>query len=264
MNIFESLLLGVVQGVTEFLPVSSFGHLVVLQHLMDLPEVPVLYDILLHTATLAVIMIFFRRRVIRLAAALYRALRGRMDVEDRREMKTVTAIGIGTAVTGVIGLGVRSMELHENETLVFALFIVTGIILLLGRFIIPTASVDEPRPVHGFIIGAAQGIGTLPGISRSGITITAALISGVSKEKAGELSFLLSIPAILGALVLEVSSAAPSGQSLDAANVIAGMAASVVAGFFSLSMLMAVIKTRKLHYFSAYLIPLGIIGLALL
>jgi undecaprenyl-diphosphatase len=260
MNIWESVILGAVQGVTEFLPVSSFGHLVILQHLMDVGTVPVLYDILLHFATLVVIVFFFRIRIGRIAGALLRAVGGKTREGDAREVKIFGIIILGTIFTGVIGLAVRQSDAAENEALVFLFFIVTGVLLILGSAIKPKKTVDQAGVLQGIIVGTAQGLGTLPGISRSGITITAALLSGVSREKAAELSFLFSLPAILGALLLEIGTAEALSNSTSFGIVAAGMIAAALTGFFSLKLLLAVIRSRKLYLFSIYLIPLGIIG----
>ncbi len=264
MNIWESVVLGAVQGVTEFLPVSSFGHLVILQHLMDVGTVPVLYDILLHVATLVVIVYFFRFRISRIAGAVLRAVVSKKREGDAQEVKTFGIIIIGTVFTGVIGLIVRQSDIAENEALVFLFFIVTGILLILGSIIKPKKSVNQAGVLQGIIVGTAQGLGTLPGISRSGITITAALLSGITREKAAELSFLFSIPAILGALLLEVGTADALTSSTSFSVVATGMAAAAITGFFSLKLLLAVIRSRKLYLFSIYLIPLGIIGSLLL
>ena len=264
MSIWQSIILGVVQGITEFLPVSSYGHLVVLQKLMDLGEIPVLFDILLHVATLFVIILAFRVRIARMAAAIIRLLFRKGRDGDISEAKVFGIIIIGTLFTGGIGLTFKSFGLSQYQWVVYISFIITGILLIFASFLKPKKTSVDPSVSQGILIGIAQGFGTLPGISRSGITITAALWGGIDREKAGELSFLFSIPAVLGALVLELANVGDLGESMSFSLVAAGMIAACLAGFISLKLLLIVIKGMKLYIFSIYLIPLGIIGLVLL
>lgn len=263
MNWLYSLLLGVIQGITEFLPVSSFGHLVILQHFLNIGEVPVLFDLLLHAATLAVVILFFRDRIGRMAAGVWRELfvPAKRTASDKKELSVFGVLITGTVITGGIGLVVRNYSESFNPDLVYVLFLVTGIILILSTLIAPKTTRSEPNLRQGIIIGIAQGFGTLPGISRSGITISAALWSGIDRERAGELSFLFSIPAILGAVVLELGSSSSMNGELSFGIIVVGMAAAALAGFLSLRLLIAVIRAKKLHYFSWYLIPLGVLGL---
>ena len=264
MNLLQSIILGVVQGITEFLPVSSYGHLVVLQKMMDLGEVPVLFDVLLHISTLFVIVLAFRVRIVRMATAVFRLVFRKGRDGDIPEAKVFGIIIIGTLFTGVIGLATRSFGLSQYPWVVFVSFIITGVLLILTSFLKPKKTLLDPGISQGILIGVAQGLGTLPGISRSGITISAALWGGVDREKAGELSFLFSIPAVLGALVLELGDLGELGNSMSFSLVAAGMIAACLAGFISLKLLLIVIKGMKLYIFSIYLIPLGIIGLVLL
>lgn len=263
MSWLYSLLLGTVQGITEFLPVSSFGHLVILQHFLDINEVPVLYNLLLHTATLAVVILFFRDRIGRMGAGVWRALfvPEKRTERDKKELSVFGILIAGSIITGGIGLVMRKYIESFNTDIVYILLLITGIILILSTLIAPKTTHPEPNLRQGIIIGIAQGIGTLPGISRSGITISAALWSGIDREHAGELSFLFSIPAILGAVVLELVSSSSMPRVLPLGSIIVGMAAAALAGFLSLRLLIAVIRAKKLHYFSWYLIPLGISGL---
>jgi undecaprenyl-diphosphatase len=264
MSIWQSIILGVAQGVTEFLPVSSFGHLVVLQNLMDLAEFPVLFDVLLHISTLLVIVLAFRVRISRMATAIIRLVFRKGRDGDISEAKVFGIIIIGTVFTGGIGLALKSFGFSQYEWMVFVSFIITGILLILPCFIKPKETLEEPGIAQGILIGVAQGLGTLPGISRSGITITAALWGGIDREKAGELSFLFSIPAVLGALVLELGDLGELGANMSFSYVAAGMIASFAAGILSLKLLLIVIQGMKLYLFSIYLIPLGIIGLLFL
>ncbi len=263
MSLLQSIILGIAQGLTEFLPVSSYGHLVVLQKLMNLGEVPVLFDVLLHLATLFVIILAFKVRIARMAMAVVRQIFRRGIEGDRAEVKVFGIIILGTFLTGVIGLTLQTFGLPQNELVVFISFIITGIILIFASLIKPGKSSVDPGISQGILIGIAQGLGTLPGISRSGMTISAALWGGIDREKAGELSFLFSIPAILGALILELGNLGELGSSMSFYLVAAGMISAFIAGVLSLKLLLIVIKGMKLYLFSIYLIPLGILGLLL-
>lgn len=283
MEMWKSIVLGLVQGITEFLPVSSFGHLVIIGKVLDIGDVPILFDILLHVATLLVVIWVLRGPIIRIIRSLFSWLsfllardRHTLNETERSDLWFVMTILIATILTGGIGLFTRSLDLQDQPRLVFLSFIITAMLLISTRWVGRTGPssavpvVDDTRTLlnrslkQGVVTGLAQGLGTLPGISRSGSTITAALWSGMSREKAGEYSFLLSIPAILAALVLELVDCEAQGIRLDGMVVIAGMVSAALAGFVSLKILLRIIRIGKLYLFSIYLLPLGIIGLLLL
>lgn len=276
MTILQSFLLGALQGVTEFLPVSSSGHLAVAQHLFSLGDVPLLFDVFLHLATLAAVVLYFRRSILKLFCALGRMIARRPVVPgisgengltktDEASRKTVTAVIVATLVTGVIGIAAEKMLPSLSIRFVCALFIVTALILLFSQYASKKKEgVKESTGVswkQALVVGAAQGIGTLPGISRSGSTIAGGLLSGVGRADAGEFSFIVSIPAILGAFILELKDFDTMSESIGVLPIVVGCAASFVVGYASLSILMKIIKKGKLGWFSCYLIPLGIAGL---
>ena len=244
MTYGESLLLGAIQGITEFLPVSSSGHLVVMRSVMDLNEIPLLFDVVLHVATLFVVLIVFRDRVGRIIVAVGKTFVGKGDDEDRENLRLLGIIIVSTLITGVVGLSLEGLPWFGNVKAVSALFIVTGIILVSTRFARGNIGYGTIGLKQGAIAGLAQGFGVLPGISRAGATISAALLSGMNREKAGEYSFLISIPAIVGALILA-----------------AGFAGSFVVGMVSLLLLLSLLRRGRLYLFSIYLIPLGLGGL---
>ena len=261
MTYINAIILGAVQGLAEFLPVSSSGHLVVLQYLMDLGETPLLFDVLLHIATLVVVFIVFWDRILKVLKALVRYASGKREDEDRENMRLFLIILLATVFTGALGLFLEKLDLEGNVKLVFLLFIVTGFILILSRKLEGSKDYGSLGVKQGLITGLAQGIGVLPGISRSGITISAALASGMTREQAGEFSFLISIPAILGALILQLKDADSLFGSVSLGVVAAGMISAFIVGLVSLRILLRLIKKGNLYYFSFYLIPLGIAGL---
>ncbi|TVR70930.1 MAG: undecaprenyl-diphosphate phosphatase [Spirochaetaceae bacterium] len=261
MSFYQSLILGIMQGISEFIPISSSGHLVVLRAVMGIGEIPLLYDVILHIATLIVVIVFFRERIARMLGAVLRWSGRRSRSEDAQDLKLSCLVIIGTVATVVIALFIRPLNLHNYPRIAAGAFLVTAVLLVAAHFARGAIGYDRIGPRHALIVGIVQGLAVIPGISRSGSTITAALYSGVSREKAGEFSFLLSIPAIIGATVLEMRHLGELGASVSAGAMLAGFLASLVFGFLSLSLLVRLIRGGKLWIFSIYLVPLGIWGL---
>lgn len=290
MTVFQSIILGLIQGIAEFLPISSSGHLQVVQKLFKLDEVPLLYDIILHVATLLAVCIFFRKKIANLFCVLYRWIFKKPEPNsidetdfisgtDERGRKAIIAVLISTLVTGVIGIFTK--KLIDNDQISIKItcagFIVTALLLnfssLLEKFSAKTMTQKKElqqqkgiSALQAVIIGIMQGFGTLPGISRSGSTIAGAQLSGVKRETAGEFSFIISIPAILGAFVLELKDflEIKTEQTLSIAAIIAGSISAFVFGYLALAFLMKIIKKGKLEFFACYLIPLGILGIIFL
>ena len=259
MTFIQSVLLGALQGFTEFLPVSSSGHLAVVESFMHLQEVPVLFDILLHISTLLVVLIVFRSRIIKIVVSLFK--RAGLDKEDKANRKLFLMILISTVFTGVIGLILNELNVDKYLSIIYILFIITGLILIGSKFWGGNINYSSIGIKQSVITGISQGVGVLPGISRSGITISAALLSGMDREKAGEYSFLISVPAILGAFILESKDATGLINMVDPVVIGAGMASAFIVGLFSLKLLLRLIKKGNLYFFSIYLIPMGIAGL---
>jgi undecaprenyl-diphosphatase len=264
MSITKAIILGIIQGIAEFLPVSSSGHLLVTRGLMDLGSVPVLFDVLLHIATLLVVVIIFRQRIIVLFHSLFRWFFRKSDDSDKGNLKMIVLILVATFFTGVIGLVIEKMDFFQNPRIVSVFFIVTAIILWVSRYSKPHKSYGDIGAKEGVLLGIAQGFGVIPGISRSGITISAGLLGGIDRDKAGEISFIISIPAILGALLLEFKDSAQLFSEVSLLAISTGFITTVIVGYFSLKLLMRLISGGRLYLFSFYLLPLGLIGLFLL
>ncbi len=264
MSFLQSLILGALQGITEFLPVSSSGHLVVMREVMEIKAVPPLYDVLLHIATLFVVIIVFRKRIGSILISLFRFFTGKKEEADAENLRLTLVILVATFFTAIVGLGISFLDVGRFPKLVSALFIVTGLILLFARFGKGNMGYDKIGVKHGIITGIAQGLGVLPGISRSGITISASLVSGMNREKAGEYSFLISLPAILGALILTLKDSGDLVSSVSPGVMAAGFITAFLVGLGSLLVLLRLIKSGKLYLFCFYLIPLGIAGLLFL
>jgi undecaprenyl-diphosphatase len=264
MSTIQSILLGIIQGATEFLPVSSSGHLVVARAVMGIAEIPILFDILLHIPTLLAIVLVFRRRLARILASLVRYMRKAGREEDRENLRLFAAICVATLATGVVGFALSILQdLFTFETQwVGVLFLCTALILIVSTRFTGEKDYGELGVREGLITGIAQGIGVLPGISRSGITISASLAAGMRRERAGEFAFLVSIPAILGALGLKIRDL--EFLPIPALTILAGMASSFVVGYISLLLLLRLIKSGKLYLFCFYLIPIGVLTIVFL
>ncbi len=278
MSVLEGILLGVLQGIAEFLPISSSGHLAIAQELFNLEDVPLLFDVFLHLATLGAVVLFFRKRIWSLLQVMGRWICRRSLPEDKADLQTIVALLLGTLVTGFFGILLSDVVEDIDEKLICVGFFITAGLLFLGDATEerrrkkclatdPDFTVGKSggvKPLQGLGIGLAQGFGVLPGISRSGSTIAGALLCGVDREQAGEFSFLLSIPAILGAFVLQLEDLDEIGSAVGIAPVVAGCISAFIAGIFALSVLMKIVRKGKLEWFAVYLIPLGILGLIFL
>ena len=284
MTILQGFLLGILQGVAEFLPISSSGHLALAQSLFGLEDVPLLYDIFLHMATLLAVTIYFWPKIWALLKCFGRWITKKQKSDnqvkisendllcptDKIGQKTIIAIILTTAITGAFGIFTSKLIPDLGVKFVCGGFLVTSALLIISSIMEKRQSAKGPKEFTGIsikqsiIIGIMQGFGTLPGISRSGSTIAGALFGGVNRSLAGEFSFIVSIPAILGAFILELKDLGDMSSSIGAAPIIAGCIASFAVGYFSLSVLMKIIKKGKLQWFAAYLIPVGILGLIFL
>ncbi|MFW5694631.1 MAG: undecaprenyl-diphosphate phosphatase [Alkalispirochaeta sp.] len=261
MNTLQAIALGILQGVTEFLPVSSSGHLLITKELFGVAQVPVLFDVLLHVATLVAVLVVLRSQVWAFLVAMGRFLRRTVREEDRPYLRLIPIIIVTTAVTGGFGIGLDRFFDIRNPVTTSALFLVTAVLLIATRRFHGTRSLERIGWRDALVLGVAQGFGVLPGISRSGATISVALYSGMDRKTAGEYSFLLSIPAILGALVLTLRDAEALGTQVGIGPVIAGCIAAALVGYGALSALLRIVRAGKLSLFAWYLVPLGMAGL---
>jgi undecaprenyl-diphosphatase len=263
MTVIEAILLGIVQGVTEFLPVSSSGHLTVARNLMGLDEIPMLFDVMMHLPTLLAVVIVFRKRIGALFASLFRFLTRSTREDDGVNLRLIVIIIIASLTTAVIGLGIERLQKSFSVSikLVGVFFLVTAAVLIVSRFFngsrgYGSRGYESLRLKDALLTGAAQGLAVLPGISRSGMTIAASLACGIERKKAGEYAFILSIPAILGALTLEIKDL--DLLPVDPYFLTAGMISSFVVGLLSLLLLLRIIRKGRLYLFSIYLIPVGL------
>ena len=268
----QALILGVVQGLTEFLPVSSSGHLVLAQiwlgdQFMFVQEA-VAFDLVLHVGTLLPVLYFYREDLKRIIAALFdnppigrpQRLGAWLHENDHRWL--AANVVIGTIPTAIIGIAMKDTFeslFHDARPVCFAL-IFTGFLLMSTKiFERPDGHIRLSMPM-ALLIGLAQGFAITPGLSRSGTTIAVALLLGVDRNHAARFSFLLSIPAILGAVVL----VAKDGVTLpsDGWSALAvGFVSAMIVGYLALWMLVALVKKGRLYRFAYYLWPVAIAAL---
>lgn len=275
MSIFQAIILGVLQGIAEFLPISSSGHLAVAQKLFGLSAVPLLFDVMLHLATLVAVILYFRKKIARLFVILFRwILRKPIQTTDETDLltgtdelgrKTILAVIVATIITGAIGVVTSKLIPEMPIKVTCAGFLFTACLLIFSS--LWAKKHDKPLETKGIsifqalFIGFMQGVGTLPGVSRSGSTIAGAQLAGVNRAAAGEFSFIVSIPAILGAFVLEAKDLGEISSQIGALPVFCGCLAAFAWGYLSLSILMKLIRKGKLEWFACYLVPLGVFGL---
>lgn len=267
MTYFYAILMGVVQGLTEFLPISSSGHLVILQNLLGVEGAGLGFNLILHLGTLIAVIIYYNkdiwamtRELVNLCSDLIRN-KGKIDFRSNEHRFMLVLIVVAVIPTAVIGFLFNDFFeiLFQNWHIVGYTLIVTGILLWslqflpIGKKNIQTATVKD-----ALFIGIIQGAAITPGISRSGSTIFAGMLTGLTKESATRFSFLLSIPAILAAIVLESSEIVLEMSKIgDWFPVLAGFFASMISGYFAIDLLISLLKKQKLVYFSYYCWVIG-------
>jgi undecaprenyl-diphosphatase len=266
----EAVLLGIVQGLTEFLPVSSSGHLVLFQHWLGLTEPELLFDISVHVGTLAaVVAVFFpdlaalMKALLKLPASARCAGGWRQLMATNAEVRLIAMIIVGSVPTAVLGLLFAQVaeQLFASVTVVGITLIITGILLWFTRRKKgPGLAITGMNWGHGLLIGLVQGLAIIPGISRSGSTIATALYLGIDRQTAFRFSFLLSLPAILGAFFLGLDGEAFAG-SLPMGLIFAGSFSAAVVGYVALKILLHMVISGWLYRFAPYCWIVG--GLAL-
>ncbi|MGC6447639.1 MAG: undecaprenyl-diphosphate phosphatase [Rubripirellula sp.] len=247
----DLLILAVVQGIAEFLPISSSGHLVIIGGSMgELNESPTL-EIILHAGTLGSILVVFWKRIVSLLT------------EDRRVLGLLV---VGTLPAAIMGVAIKWMlpTLLRSPALAGAMLLVTGgMLLILGRLRDREGNYQQLRWPAVLVVGCFQAIAILPGISRSGSTILGGRLMGLKPEDSLTFSFLLAIPAILGATVLtavELLSASRSGETVshNPTELVIGAVISFAVGIVSLKWLMGWNREDRLHWFAAWCLPAGL------
>ena len=254
---FESIVLGIVQGLTEFLPVSSSGHLVVVPAVFGWKQPSLTFDLVLHFGTLLAVIFAFRRELWTLLLAVF----GQGDdVAGSRRLIWLLFIGsIPAAIAGLAFGDFFEERFDDPLTTCFELLATAGI-LLIAEFVIRRGEGHEPvdTPRAG-VIGVAQAVAILPGISRSGSTIAAGLVTRVSREEATRFSFLLAIPAIAGAVATKVPDVVDGSFDITG-PVIAGFFAAMIVGWLSIEWLLRYVRTHSFVPFAIYLIVFAVVA----
>lgn len=257
MSLKEPVLLGILQGLTEFLPVSSSGHLNIAQALMNFQHPGLLFDTLLHCATLGAVMIFFRKRVAKLFKAFLGLFMKRYSIDYFENKRFLWGIIIASIPTAVIGLILEKTVISSFENLTFigyALILTSLILIISDNF----KSFGQLTLGKSFIVGIVQGLAVIPGISRSGATICAGVILGIKREEVAEFSFLMSVPAILGATVLQFKHV--SGVPIaELPAYLSGMGAAFLSGFMAIGFMIKLVKKASLKIFAIYCLIAGVL-----
>jgi len=272
MELYQGLVLGVLQGLTEFLPVSSSGHLVLGQNFFGISEPALSFDVSVHIGTLVAVLVVFFEQIKAIFVSLGRLIRsaGSMDkikqaVQEDGDVRFAALIIVGSIPTAIIGLILRNYVdlLFSSLVIVGSMLLVTGTFLWFTR-LTPSGGkkVKEIRFRTAFFIGTCQGIAVIPGISRSGATIAAGLFSGVERETAARYSFLLSMPAIVGAELLMLKDSFATGIGFNFITLFSTLVAFIV-GTLALVVLMRIVKKGRLHLFAPYCWALGAITIIL-
>ena len=254
----QTIILGLIQGFSEWLPISSTAHLRIAEHLWDL-KVTALFNVALHVGTLVVVVFYFRREVKSILLAL-------VHVDFKSEYgQLIPPIIIATIPTAMIGLLYVKFLEDTLETM-----LAIGITFLVGATVVYTSKVgkentDTVTYTVALLMGAAQGFAIFPGLSRSGITISIALLLGLKREKAFKFSFLLSIPAIMGDLAVE--SYHDRGQlaalGMGSIELLVGVVVAMVVGYVAIRLVSKVVASKRFHYFALYTWALGLALIAL-
>jgi len=261
-QLVQTIILGIIQGLTEWLPISSTAHLKIAQRLLSFPATP-LFDVALHVGTLAAVIFYFREDVKNMLSAL-----ARLDFKSEYG-HLIPPIVVATIPTGIIGLLYAKFLDPYFEASTFITFLAIGIAFIIGATWLYTSRIGKENTdvitvSIALFMGTAQGLASFAGLSRSGMTISTALFLGLKRDKAFTFSFLLSIPAIIGDLIVEAY--LQRGQlaltSVGPVELTAGMVLAGIVGYVAIRLVSNLVRTRRFHYFAFYTWLLGIAVIA--
>jgi len=263
MDYFYSTLLGIIQGLTEFWPISSSGHLVIAHDVLNFDFSDNLgFDVALHLGTLAALLIYFWRDIIKYIVAFFKSF-ANWNIKDSVDQRISWYIFIGTIPAGVVGYFIEDYAetIFRNSWLVAGLLIGVGILFIIFEKVFKKIkSLDNMSWTGAIVIGFAQVLALVPGVSRSGITIIAGLSQGLKRETAARFSFLLSIPIVFGAGLKRIVEVAGQGLQLSEwAAIVIGFIAAAVVGFFAIRFLLRYLVEHSLNIFAYYRFVLGFV-----
>jgi len=267
-TVFQALVMGIVQGLTEFLPVSSSGHLVIVPYLFgwDDPFINSLaFSVMLHMGTLIALLVYFRADWVRLVPAGFAAIRDRSfrDDPDRRLAWLLLAATIPAAIVGFL-LNDLIETSFRQVGLVAVTLVIGGVILWLADHLSPrTKGVGDVTFPVAFGIGVAQALALIPGISRSGISISAGRVAGLDREAAARFSFLMATPVTLGAGIFEARKllSGEAGVAVEPLPLVVGLVAALIAGLLAIRFMLSYLRTRSLDIFVWYRFALAAVVL---
>lgn len=264
MEAYQGIVLGILQGLTEFLPVSSSGHLVLGQLYFNITDSGLAFDIAVHMGTLAAVLVVYFKDLKEILASLFLYMGGSRSTETDASLVMAGCILAGSVPTALIGLMLKQLEdvLFTSSVLVGLMLMVTGSLLWVSkRFYRQDDAGGKLTLKRALMIGIVQGFAVIPGISRSGSTIAAGMFAGLDRSTAARFSFLLSIPAIAGALVLSIKDALETGILFDPATLYGTIVAFVV-GLAALKLLLKLVHRGRFHLFAPYCWLAGALVLA--
>jgi len=252
MTLLTVIILAVIQGLTEFLPVSSSGHLALAGMIMKVPEGDISFEIVVHLGTLMAVLVLYRKDLMELVSGLFR--------KQRESFVLAGLLIIGSIPAALAGFFLADYieRAFNSPVLVSIMLLVTGCVLYCRRFM-KSGNRENPTFRGSLVVGISQAMALLPGISRSGFTISTGLLAGIKKEKAARFSFMLSIPAIAGAAVLKLGDAGSSG--IDLSLIITGFVISAFTGYLALRILLKFLRDGRFSIFAWYCWLLGLSGL---
>lgn len=256
MSILEAIILGIIQGLTEFLPVSSSGHLELGKAILgdeSLPEESLLFTVVVHFATALSTVVIFRKDIVEIFKGLFQF---KWNAEFQFSIKIILSM-MPAAVIGVLFNDQIEALFSQELILVGGMLLVTGVLLFLAD---RAKQTDKPVSyINAFIIGISQAVAILPGISRSGATISTSVLLGIDRERAARFSFLMVIPLIFGKMAKDLMDGGIATTQADAIPLIAGALAAFIAGLFACTWMIALVKKSQLKYFSYYCFLVGAI-----
>ena len=268
MSYFEAIILGLVQGLAEFLPISSSGHLALLQQWFGIQEDKVLlFAVLLHVGTLISVFIVYWRDIAELIVELFLTIKdlctGKgLRLQERPVRKLGIMIIVATIPTGIIGILFNDLfdSLYNSIIPIGIGLIITGFLLVMAeRMGASNRGIEQMNFRNALFIGTVQGIAICPGISRSGSTLFGSLICNLDRKFAVKFVFLISIPSILGSAVMEAPAALESGFDMaQLGPVLVGMIVAAVSGLIAIKTMIKIVSDKKLNYFSYYVWALGL------
>jgi undecaprenyl-diphosphatase len=263
MEYLESIILGIVQGITEFLPISSSGHLVIFEHIFGLHSKGIAFEVFVHFGTLLSVLAIYYHDVWMIIKNFFIGITHK-NITDTYKNDSYFRLSIfliiATIPSVLIGITIKSVieSIFHNLTIVGVNLVITGFVLFLTKFI--KNGEKSVSSVKALLIGCAQMFAILPGISRSGLTISVGIFNGIPKSEAARFSFLLSVPAIFGAALLELTNIIEQNNTgINLLTLFIGLVVSFIVGFIAIRFLLNVIQKGKFSWFSPYCFFAGLI-----